>query len=85
MLNLKRVLNILFLTSLTKEQLQTRVKWMLKDLIKYRVIADDTGLDSRMFAIRSAKHVRFLSFFYTTYIFIKKLIFFQRFLSYCGD
>ena len=37
--------------------MQTRVKWLLKDLIKYQVIADDIGLDARMFAIRSAKHV----------------------------
>lgn len=45
---------------MTKEQLHTRVKWLLKDLKMYHVIADDVGLDARLFAIRSAKHVRFI-------------------------
>ena len=48
---------ISFLSSLTNEQLQTRVKWMLKELKANKVIPDDIILDSRLFAVRSSKHV----------------------------
>lgn len=43
---------------MTKEQLQTRVKWALKELKGQNVIPDDIQLDTRSFAIRSAKHVK---------------------------
>jgi hypothetical protein len=42
---------------MTKEQLQTRVKWLIKELKDHYIIADDIQLDTRLFAIRSAKHV----------------------------
>ena len=42
---------------MTKEQLQTRVKWFLKELKEYHVIPSDIELDTRLIAIRSAKHV----------------------------
>lgn len=42
---------------MTNEQLQTRVKWLLKDLKEHHIIADDVFLDNRLFAMRSAKHV----------------------------
>ena len=42
---------------MTTDQLQTRIKWFLKDLKESYVIAEDTTLDTRLFAIRSAKHV----------------------------
>ena len=48
---------------MTKEQLQTRVKWFIKDLKDKHVIAEDIELDTRLVAIRSAKHVEeFYSF-----------------------
>jgi len=42
---------------MTTDQLQTRIKWFLKDLKESYVIAEDTTLDTRLFAVRSAKHV----------------------------
>lgn len=44
--------------NMTKEQLQTRVKWLVKELKDNYIIAQDVQVDSRMFAVRSAKHVR---------------------------
>lgn len=46
---------------MTNEQVQTRVKWLLKDLKENRIIAEDVYLDSRLFAVRSAKHVIIVS------------------------
>lgn len=42
---------------MTKEQIQTRIKWFLKELKENNVIAQDIELDTRLVAIRSAKHV----------------------------
>jgi hypothetical protein len=50
-------MKFLFPSSLTKDQIQTRMQWILNELKKYKVIADDIKLDTRMFAIRSADHV----------------------------
>jgi hypothetical protein len=35
----------------------TRIKWVLNELKENRIVANDLYIDSRMFAIRSAKHV----------------------------
>ncbi|RMZ96160.1 hypothetical protein BpHYR1_050566 [Brachionus plicatilis] len=43
--------------SMTKEQIQTRVKWMLNELKEHKIIANDIILDTRLFAIRSSKHI----------------------------
>ncbi|CAF0998747.1 unnamed protein product [Brachionus calyciflorus] len=42
---------------MTKEQLQTRIKWMLNELKSNKIIPNDVYLDTRLFAIRSSKHV----------------------------
>ena len=43
---------------MTNEQIQTRVKWLLKDLKEHHIVAEDVFLDNRLFAMRSAKHVK---------------------------
>ncbi len=43
---------------MTKEQVENRIKWLLRDLKENHVIPDDVQLDSRLIAIRSARHVR---------------------------
>ncbi len=42
---------------MTKEQIQTRIQWVLDELKKQNVVADDLALDTRLFANRSAKNV----------------------------
>ena len=42
---------------MTKEQLQLRVKWLVRELKANFVIAEDVQVDTRLFAVRSAKHV----------------------------
>ncbi|XP_053383962.1 uncharacterized protein LOC123536322 isoform X2 [Mercenaria mercenaria] len=52
--NLKGLEN---LDGLTDQQKQTRVDWMVEELKKKNVIAEDVFVDTRLFAMRSADHV----------------------------
>ena len=73
---------IFFIWRLTKEQIQTRITWILDELKRYDVVSKDLKIDTRMFAIRSSKHVCIESKF------IKKKqnleIYIYRFLNYFG-
>ncbi|KAK7098620.1 uncharacterized protein [Littorina saxatilis] len=42
---------------LSQQQLQTRVDWVVEELMKCSVLPSDTHVDARMFAMRSADHV----------------------------
>ena len=43
--------------SLSQQQCQTRVDWVLEELKRCGVLPSDTHVDARMFAMRSADHV----------------------------
>lgn len=49
------------------------MQWILNELKKYKVIADDIKLDTRMFAIRSADHVNY-SFGFLLNIFMQRFL-----------
>ncbi|CAF0731036.1 unnamed protein product [Didymodactylos carnosus] len=42
---------------LTTEQIRTRCDWAVKELKENQIIPDDIQVDTRLFAVRSAKHV----------------------------
>lgn len=66
---------------MTKEQIQTRVKWMLNELKEHKIISNEVILDSRLFAIRSSKHVNQINFKFLSI----KIINFNRFLICFGS
>lgn len=46
-----------FFSSLSQQQKQTRVDWIVDELKKSSVLPADVSLDTRMFAMRSADQV----------------------------
>ena len=43
--------------SLSQQQMETRVGWVIEELKKCSILPDDVYVDSRLFAMRSADHV----------------------------
>ena len=45
--------------SLSQQQMETRVGWVVEELKKCSILPDDVYVDSRLFAMRSADHVSY--------------------------
>ena len=50
-------MNHTYLTRLSEDQKRTRIQWIVDELKRSEIIADDVFVDTRMFAMRSAQHV----------------------------
>jgi ABC-type antimicrobial peptide transport system ATPase subunit len=51
---------------MTKEQLQTRIKWFIKELKAVNVLPDAANFDPKLIAIRQTKDVNLKEFFFNS-------------------